>query len=122
MAHLVNVDDLLEFVKQTAIIHGGKTSAHVVGEPLGPEGLEGSGEGVLVTSGSAQSSVINADVVDISPTTDCFIRFGSSPTAVANSDYFLPAGIVARFPITSGNRVAVIRASADGVMYVHPVQ
>ena len=48
---------------------------------------------------------------------DCHVRFEQAPTAVT-TDYFLPASTHVMLAIRPGQKVAAIRATADGVLYV----
>jgi|GEM_PF-1073883 len=74
---------------------------------------------VSVSSSSAQSSAHAAttNVIRLVSTTDCHIAFAASPTATTSSMY-LPANQVEYFLVTGGEKVAAIRASADGTLYV----
>lgn len=77
---------------------------------------------VSVTSTSAQSAAFGNNTHDIRlvSTTDCHINIGNNPTAAAtdNNGYLLPAGVVEYFHVTPGQKVAVIRNSADGTLSV----
>lgn len=76
---------------------------------------------VAITGASAQSTAITGSTIVITPTVDCFARQGLNPTAVANgTDSFLLAGVSRRLSIVSGNKVALIAASASGSAYITP--
>jgi len=74
---------------------------------------------VSVSSSSAQSAAHAAttNVVRLVSTTDCHVAFGSSPTATTSSMY-LPANQVEYFLVAASEKVAAIRANADGTLYV----
>lgn len=48
---------------------------------------------------------------------DCHIAFGAAPVATTG-DFFLPAATTIAFRIDPGTKVAAIRASADGTLWV----
>lgn len=50
-------------------------------------------------------------------TTDCHITFAATPVATTGDPY-LPANTPEIFTITPGQKVAAIRASADGTLHV----
>lgn len=81
----------------------------------------GTGEVLSITTSSVQSAVNNSpngvyylyfcDVVT-------FMRQGSNPTAVANTDMALPASTYLRMgPVAPGNRLA-FRGAASGTAYL----
>ena len=74
---------------------------------------------VSVSSSSAQSAAHAAttNVVRLVSTTDCHVAFGSNPTATTSSMY-LPANQVEYFLVAASEKVAAIRANADGTFYV----
>ena len=78
------------------------------------------GETVAVGASSVQSALFpNATkTVRCTATVDCWIELGTNPTAAANTSTFLPAGAIEYFAATAGMRLAVIRASTDGSLYV----
>ena len=74
-----------------------------------------------VSSSSAQSSAVgdNTSIVRLHATTDCFVAFGTNPTAVADTGgVFMKADTSEYFMITPGDKIAVIRSSADGNLYI----
>ena len=81
----------------------------------------GQSQKVVVSTGSAQSTVINnSKTIYLCATVDCFIRQGANPTAVADSDQFLPAYSPMRYAgFVSGNKIAVIGTGA-GALYITP--
>lgn len=80
----------------------------------------GSTQSAAFTSSSAAiSNAVGANtrVVRLVATTDCFVAFGSAPTATT-SGLFLPAGVPEYFRVDSGDKVAAIRSTSDGTLYV----
>ena len=55
--------------------------------------------------------------VSLYATQDCFVRFEKTPTAVT-TDFFLPASVQIMLAIRPGQKVAAIRSTADGILYV----
>lgn len=81
------------------------------------------GQSVSVGATSAQASSAfpeNTRAVRVVCTVDCFVEFGSNPTAAANTSTFLPAGTVEYFAVYGAQKVALIRLSGDGTAYVRP--
>lgn len=80
-----------------------------------------SGQKIAVGASSAQSSAISAAEVMLQADTDCFINVGSNPTAADSAGSFpLLAGEKFHLQITDGYKVAVIRKTADGSLYILP--
>ena len=80
----------------------------------------GTTQTVSVTSSSAANSTAFAagtTVVRVVSTTDCHIIFATSPTATTSTAY-LPANQVEYFKATAGEKIAAIRANADGTLFV----
>lgn len=75
---------------------------------------------VAISGTSAASSAIGSYVnkVRLHSTTDCFVEFGSAPTAVANTSMFIGANLPEYFDIRPGHKVAVIQSSASGNLYI----
>ena len=109
-------------------------AAHVLisGGYSGPETEISEGQTVAVGGTSAASAAIVGTVIDVIYIPDangfgdftgdgCFIQIAAAPTAVADDDYYIAPNITYRFPITSGNKVAVIQSVAAGDLYIHPV-
>lgn len=53
-------------------------------------------------------------------TKDCWLAFGSNPTAIPEDagSMFMPGGVVEYFEINSNEKLAVIRNSDDGKLYI----
>lgn len=72
----------------------------------------------LVTSVATTNAVgVQTRRVSLYASTDCHVRFEGTPTATT-SDFFLPAGTQIMLAIRPSQKVAAIRASADGTLYV----
>jgi hypothetical protein len=80
----------------------------------------GTSYSVAVGAVSAQGNLPQEGVtiVRLFSTVDCFIAFGTNPTAVAGSSMFLPGGIVEYFEIRSNEKFAVIQNGSTGTLYV----
>jgi len=85
----------------------------------------GSSQTVSIASTSTASSATTAAVagqgddltVTVYATADCFLAFGAAPTATS-SGHFLAAGERMYFRMTSGHKIAAIRKSGDGSLYL----
>jgi hypothetical protein len=77
---------------------------------------------VAVGAASAQSSAFGAQTQEIRVvcSTACHINIGQNPTAAAtdNNGFALPANVVEYFHVTPGQKLAVIRDAADGVLSI----
>ncbi len=83
----------------------------------------GTSQALAVGGSSVQSALpqTGVTIVRLFSTADCFVAFGSNPTAVVEgaSSMFLPAGIVEYFEIRIDEKLAVISATAlTGKLYV----
>lgn len=78
---------------------------------------------VAVAGASAQSTAMHTREIMLVSTTNCWISFGTNPTAVANTDanQYLPANVVWTIKWQPGDEVAVIQDSAGGYLVVTPV-
>jgi len=76
---------------------------------------------VAVSSSSTQSSAISgyAEVL-LHATTACYVLTGTSPTVTAATGMPLIAGEKFHIRIADGSKIAVIRDSADGFLYIMP--
>ena len=80
----------------------------------------GTTQTISVASSSAATSsafATGTTVVRVVSTTDCHIIFATSPTATTSTAY-LPANQVEYFKATAGEKIAAVRANADGTLYV----
>jgi len=83
--------------------------------------------GIVVAAGaaSAASAVIDASndrIVEASSNTDCWIKIGTTPTAVAATagNAFLAGGSVRYLYVPAGMKVAAIQSSASGTVGLLP--
>lgn len=86
--------------------------------------LDLAGNDVVAISGtSAQSTAMPTGEIQLVSTTNCWIKFGTNPTAVANTDtnQYLPANVIWTIKWQPGDKVAVIQDSAAGYLTVTPV-
>lgn len=80
---------------------------------------------VSYTGTSSQSSTLNANtsMVWLFSTTDCWINFGTDPTAVAGSggtSFKLRGGIYRAYAVTKqSTKIAVIRDATSGELDIH---
>lgn len=73
---------------------------------------------VAIGAGSVASSVAFAgSVAEFFATADCFISFGTAPTATT-STVFLAAGIYKSYAVSPGDKVAVIQKTGAGTLYI----
>lgn len=77
----------------------------------------GQSEKLTLPGGSdVDSSVINAAseaYINFFCTVDCFVRMGTNPTAVLDTDQFIPASNLVRMgPIPAGYKLSVFSATA----------
>ena len=77
----------------------------------------GASENRTFTSTRAQSSALRGGVYAISADQDCYIRLGSNPTAVT-TDFRIPANVLLYIAVDKDEKIAVIRASADGTLNI----
>lgn len=82
----------------------------------------GTSDYITVNATSAQSAAFGTSTTEVRivSTTNCHISFGTSPTAAAtdSNGFYLPAGVVEYFHVTPGQKLAVVRDTADGVLCV----
>lgn len=78
---------------------------------------------VAVGAASAQSAVMGVQEIMLVSTTNCWLAFGTNPTAVANTDanQYLPANLVWTINWIPGDKVAVIQDTGAGYLVVTPV-
>lgn len=73
------------------------------------------------TAGTTAAISTLANVVRVVATTDCFIKIGTNPTAVADDDCYLPALVPEYFACPEGAKVSAVQVSAGGTLYVTPI-
>jgi hypothetical protein len=70
-----------------------------------------------VAATSAQTAAIaTAGDYELSSDTDCYVLVGSNPTAAAGTSMFIAAGRPRTLALKVGEKVAVIRKTADGTL------
>lgn len=80
------------------------------------------GQRVAVGVGSTPSAAIDAIEVMLRPSVRCFVVVGQNPTAVnAAGAIPLEAGESFHLQLNASDKVAVIRDTADGFLYILPV-
>lgn len=71
------------------------------------------------TTGQSSAFGANTTIVRLHATEDCHVVFGSSPTAVADGTcIFLPADQTEYFGVVGGQKLAVIRDSVSGNLFI----
>jgi hypothetical protein len=71
---------------------------------------------------AVQSANIDADMVEITPSVDCYARAGSNPTALSTGvDHFLVANDTRLFAIRQGEKISFITAVGSGSVKLAPV-
>lgn len=82
-----------------------------------------SGQKVAFSGSAAPSQAVNAPLVRLVATEDCYYKIGSSPTAAnAAGSVFLPGGINWAETITPGHVISAISAGTDGSLFVLPAK
>jgi hypothetical protein len=86
-----------------------------------PTLFPGTSQKVAVTATSAQSAALGATttLIRVAATQNMHLAFGANPTAVADgTNYYLPAGVTECIAVVSGTKIAAIRDSADGSLFI----
>lgn len=76
---------------------------------------------ITTSAVSAQSAAVasTTTLVRFFATTDCYVQFGTNPTALTDGTcVFIPGGIVDFLGITPGYKIAVIQFAAPGVLFI----
>lgn len=73
------------------------------------------------TGGVKNATAFTESVIRISPTTDCFIKFGGSTVTVSSSDYDMRLKADGDYDLETGGAgyVAIIRQTTDGTAYIN---
>lgn len=79
----------------------------------------GTASTVSIASASAQSSAFasTTKVIEIRASKACYISIAANPTATSSTTY-LPADETRYYGVTPGHKIAVIRVSEDGTLYI----
>lgn len=77
---------------------------------------------IAVSATSAQSAAFgtNTHEIRVVSTTNCHINIGVNPTAAASDSngMYLPLGVIEYFHVSPGQKLAVVRDTADGTLVV----
>lgn len=57
-------------------------------------------------------------LVRVASNADCWIAFGSNPTAVVDTGIFLPAGVVEVWRMNKGDKISAVQDAAGGTLSV----
>lgn len=80
--------------------------------PANPQTLNFTG-----TASQSQTFQPQVTIGQLFATEDCFIKFGTNPTATS-SDIFIPAGFVLFYNIFGGEKLSVIQKDTAGTLYL----
>jgi len=86
---------------------------------LTPE--ENAQQKVSFTDASSQSAAFKTDIITLFCTENCWVRFGSSPTAAADdgSSTYLPSTLMRAYRVKRGDKLAVIRDTSSGDLHIN---
>lgn len=75
---------------------------------------------VAFTGTSAQSAAFQSStqVIQVVATAACFLAFGSSPTAVADTSLYLPPNVPMFIGVSGGMKVAAIQSVGAGNLFI----
>lgn len=88
-------------------------------------------QSLSIGSSSVQSTAFNAatTLVEIIPTSNCWVTFGSNPTAVkptntqaSGQGFYIAAGTSKFYSVQPGSLVAVIQDSTTGILSIIEAQ
>lgn len=80
----------------------------------------GTTQKIAFTNSSLQSTNSisnNVTIVRLYADQDCYIAMGANPTATT-SGLYLPGGIIEYFSVNAGDKVAALRSTLDGTLYI----
>lgn len=75
---------------------------------------------VSFTGTATQTAAIDAAVVRLACSADCYYLQADDPTVTISNGHFLPAGSIDYIAHRAGQKFSVIRASGDGVLTISP--
>ncbi len=81
----------------------------------------GSSQVLPFTATSSQSAALGSQtsLVEVYATQNCHIKVAADPTAVADGTcFFIPLGVARQICVTGGEKIAAIRNTADGNLYI----
>jgi hypothetical protein len=73
---------------------------------------------VNYTDSSAKSAAIEAEVVRLIATSDCYVKFGDSDVAATSSDMLLKGSLAEYFTLGGRKYIAAIRVSSNGTLNI----
>lgn len=81
--------------------------------------IPGISQSIAVGAASLSSTSFdsNTSLIRIFSTVDCFLEFGDSPTATTSS-HFCPGGVIQYYGVYKFAKLAVIRSSTSGTLYI----
>jgi hypothetical protein len=68
------------------------------------------------------STAFTRKIIRLVASENCFIKFGASNVEAANTDHFLPSGVVEYFHAVPHLYVAVIQSTASGTLYISEME
>lgn len=88
-----------------------------------PVMVPGTSLSLAYTTAQVTANAIGSPVVRLVATTDCFVLFGTAPTALNDgTSIFLPANQPAFFGIDPAHKISALQVSAGGTLYITPGQ
>ena len=104
---------------------GGIPGSTKVGSNLREDKFEalypGTSQKISFTNSSQPSTAfgLKTSLIRVFATQDCFLAFGSAPTALTDgTSMFIPGGLIDFIGVTPGQKLAVIESTTDGVLYI----
>lgn len=73
---------------------------------------------VSMSGTTARSAALTTGIVRLTPSADCFVKFGSSSVTAATTDHFLVGGMPYDFEYGTSTNVAVITSGGTGTLYI----
>lgn len=82
----------------------------------------GSCQKLSLSTVAVQSAVINANLIEITPSVDCYARVGSDPTALSTGvDHLLLGGATRLFTISPGYKISFVTDVGTGSVKIAPI-
>lgn len=75
----------------------------------------------LVTSVQSDATM-DSTIIRLVATTDCYVEIGTNPTATASGSTLLPALVPEYIKVSTKDKVAAIRKSADGTLNITEIK
>ena len=82
--------------------------------------LSGMQKVAIASTSTASSAIIGADAILLIATQDCYIVFAASPTATS-AGFYIPKNVPIAIACDPTLKIAVIRDTADGNLFVTPL-